>query len=79
MRPTVFRKGGLRFYFVSREEKRKHIHVQGADGEAKFWLEPDIEQAENYGLSQQSLKKALHLIKEHEDEIDAVRDKHFTS
>ena len=79
MSPTVFREGGLRFYFFSREEKRKHIHVQGADGEAKFWPEPEIEKAQNYGLSQQSLKKALHLIKEHEDEIHAVWNKHFTS
>jgi hypothetical protein len=48
--PTIFRKGGLRFYFFSREERRLHVHVQGARGEAKFWLDPEIELAEDYGL-----------------------------
>ena len=45
MRPTVFREGGFRFYFFSREESRMHVHVQGQSGEAKFWLEPAIELA----------------------------------
>jgi hypothetical protein len=43
--PTVFRTRGLRFYFFSREETRLHVHVQGADGAAKFWLDPNIELA----------------------------------
>ena len=51
MSPTVFRKDGYRFFFFSREELRKHIHVDASDGEAKFWLEPEIELARNYGLS----------------------------
>ena len=34
MSPTVFREGGFRFYFFSREETRMHVHVQAADGEA---------------------------------------------
>jgi hypothetical protein len=45
--PTVFRSGGYRFYFFSREETRKHVHVHHAAGEAKFWLEPEIELARN--------------------------------
>ena len=44
--PTVFREGEFRFYFFSREETRKHIHVSSANGEAKiqnisprgFWI-----------------------------------------
>jgi hypothetical protein len=51
MSPTVFREGPFRFFFFSREEERLHIHVQSADGEAKFWLEPTIEVARNYGLN----------------------------
>lgn len=49
MSPTVFRHGPYRFYFFSREEARIHVHVQSAAGEAKFWLEPEIELAQNYG------------------------------
>jgi len=26
-----------------------HVHVVSADGEAKFWIEPVIEVAQNYG------------------------------
>lgn len=47
MSPTVFREGPYRFYFFSREETRMHVHVQGPDGEAKFWLEPSVELAQN--------------------------------
>lgn len=39
MSPTVFRDGPFRFFFFSREELRIHVHVQSADGEAKFWQE----------------------------------------
>ncbi|MGD9164083.1 MAG: DUF4160 domain-containing protein [Chromatiales bacterium] len=47
MSPTVFKEKGYRFFFFSREEERPHVHVISADGEAKFWLEPDIEIAKN--------------------------------
>jgi hypothetical protein len=61
MSPTVFREGGFRFYFFSREEPRMHVHVYGQNGEAKFWLEPQIELAQNYGLSQKELSEVLRL------------------
>jgi len=78
MSPTVFRARGLRFYFFSREEPRLHVHVQGSEGEAKFWLEPSIELAQNHGMSQRSVASALRLIREHEDEIREAWKKHFS-
>ena len=36
-----------------------HIHVVKAENEAKFWLEPEIELAENYGFGSKDLKKKL--------------------
>jgi len=45
MSPTVFRSGPYRFYFFSREESRMHIHVDSSEGEAKFWIKPEIELA----------------------------------
>lgn len=75
--PTVFKAGGLRFYFFSREEARLHIHVQASTGEAKFWLEPEVELAENHGLSDQVLRKALRLVREHEHEIRRSWQEHF--
>ena len=35
--------------------QRKHIHVISSDGEAKFWLEPDIELAKNYRYARSPL------------------------
>lgn len=75
--PTVFRAGGLRFYFFSREEPRVHVHAQAVRGEAKFWLDPEIELAQNYGLSGRRINRALQLIREHEDEIRAAWKAHF--
>lgn len=77
MSPTIFRARGLRFYFFSREEPRLHIHVQGEEGEAKFWIDPAIELAGNWGLSDVKLKSSLRLIREHEDEIRAAWKKRF--
>ena len=54
-----------------------HVHVQSPDGEAKFWLEPVIAQAQNYGLSEQQLRAARKLIEEHYDEIRAAWRRHF--
>lgn len=77
MSPTVFRARGYRFYFFSREERRPHIHVHHASGEAKFWLKPVVALAQNYGLSPSRISTALRLIREHEDEIRAAWEAHF--
>jgi hypothetical protein len=75
--PTVFRELGFRFFFFSREETRIHIQVQGGHGEAKFWLEPEIELAENYGLRSGELSTILELIEEHQNEITNAWNEHF--
>jgi hypothetical protein len=75
--PTVIRKRGFRLLFFSREEARMHVHVQHEKGEAKVWMEPSIELAENYGLSQRQVAAALRLIGEYEHEIRAAWKKHF--
>ena len=42
MAPTVFSYQKYRFFFNSREEKRKHVHVETTDGTAKFWINRKI-------------------------------------
>ena len=56
-----------------------HIHVQSADGEAKIWIEPQIELARNYELSEQDLSHVLQLVIEHEQEIRDAWHRHFDS
>lgn len=77
MSPTVIRVKGYRFYFFSREETRPHVHVQHATGEAKFWLGPPMEIAQNWGLSRSRLTAALRLAQEHADEIRQAWHAHF--
>lgn len=79
MSPTIFRERGFRFYFFSREELRMHVHVYAGGGEAKFWMEPKIELAQNFGLSDKDLRTVQSLIEEHADEICSAWHKHFGS
>ena len=54
-----------------------HVHVHAPQGEAKFWMEPKIELAKNYGLSSRALVSVQHLIEEHENEICKAWKTHF--
>ena len=76
MSPTVFREGPFRFFF-SREEERLHVHVQSAEGEAKFWLDPAVELARNYGLDARDLRKIEAVIERREQEIRDAWNEHF--
>ena len=77
MAPTVFREGSFRFFFFSREESRIHIHVAHTDGEAKFWLEPNIELALNKGLNSKQVNEALLLVQQHREDILNAWKQHF--
>ena len=79
MSPTVFREAGYRFFFFSREEERMHVHIVSGDGEAKFWLKPEIELAKNFHYSPKQLKVIESLIMEHLDELINAWEKHFCS
>jgi hypothetical protein len=79
MSPTVFREGPYRFYFFSREERRMHVHVEHADGEAKVWLDPALEIAESVGTSARQLRVILRIVQEHKHEIEAAWRAHFGS
>ena len=46
-----------------------HVHVAGAGGEAKFWLEPAIELAMSSGIVQHELNDIKRIIEEHKDEL----------
>jgi hypothetical protein len=53
--------------------------VECPDGEAKFWLEPAVALAQNYGLSEQQLRAAQGHVEANADEIRAAWKKHFGS
>ena len=78
MSPTVFRERGFRFFFFSREEERMHVHVLSGDGEAKFWLKPEIELSQNHHYSRKQLKEIEILIEEHYNELTGAWNKYFS-
>lgn len=79
MTPTVLTKKGYRFFFFSREEPRMHVHVVSSKGEAKFWLEPELELAMNYGFSRKELKYIESLIEEQYHEFVNAWSRRFHS
>jgi diadenosine tetraphosphate (Ap4A) HIT family hydrolase len=79
MSPTVFREKGYRFFFFSREETRMHVHIISGDGEAKFWLEPEIALARNYYYNRKQLKEIESLIEVHYYELISTWKQHFSS
>lgn len=78
MSPTVFHWRGYRFFFFSREETRMHVHVNCADGEAKFWLEPMVALALNYRLSASQVAELTRVVQERRNEIAAAWNQHFS-
>ena len=78
MSPTVFRYNQYKFLFFSREERRMHVHVWSPDGEAKIWLEPELELAVNKGLKQSEISELLKITKERIHEIKESWRKHFS-
>jgi hypothetical protein len=75
--PTVLRFKNYRFYFLSNEENRIHIHVECEDGEAKFWLEPIVALADNFGLNKKKLLEIERIVERRRNEIVDAWKKHF--
>ena len=56
-----------------------HVNVHCAEGEAKFWLEPQIELARNHNLSRKQLQAIENIIEERQNELRNAWTKHFSS
>ena len=77
MSPTILRVGAYRFYFFSREEPRAHVHVHSPEGEAKFWLDPEVDLAVSHGLSERSLSEARRVVVENQEVFLDAWKRHF--
>ena len=53
------------------------LRTEKPPGPAKFWIEPKIELARNYDLSEQDLSRALQLVVDREQEIRDAWHQHF--
>ena len=56
--PTALRTGPYRFYFYSYDcGEPRHMHVDRENVSAKFWLDPEVTLAENFGFGRQELRE----------------------
>jgi len=79
MAPTILRDGAFRLFFFSREESRVHVHIAHPDGEAKFWLTPNVALATSTGLSAHQLRDAQAVVENHIEEISDAWNRHFSA
>ncbi|MCX8042583.1 MAG: DUF4160 domain-containing protein [Desulfobacterota bacterium] len=64
--PTIFSKGGYRFFFYANERNEApHVHVQYHDAVAKFWISP-VRLAGNHGMTSVELSRAFSLVEQNE-------------
>lgn len=62
--PTVYRYGGYRFFFYSNEgSERPHIHIQRGEDVAKFWLTPEVERVDSFGMNSHELAKLESVVR----------------
>lgn len=73
MSPVFKRERGYSFKIFSNEEERMHIHVIKDDCEAKVWLEPKVELAENDGFAQHEINQIIKIVQQYADDF---RDKY---
>ncbi|MBN2727896.1 MAG: DUF4160 domain-containing protein [Bacteroidales bacterium] len=75
--PTLLIIFGLRFYFYSNDHDPMHIHVQSADGVAKFEILDQVVLVSNSGLKNKDLKLAESIIEENLDNFRSGWHKFF--
>lgn len=50
--PKILEVNGFKFYFWSKEgDEPPHVHIKKGDGNAKFWLIPEIKEKYSYGFT----------------------------
>ena len=69
MSPKFRKEDGFVFKIYSNEEERMHVHVVKAEIEAKFWVEPVIELAENFGFNNKEIKKITKMVETYGNEF----------
>jgi hypothetical protein len=62
----------------SHAKNRVHTYMCSmASGEAKFWLEPQVELAADYGLGSTRINAARKILEERVDDVRSAWAKHF--
>ncbi|MFZ4798889.1 MAG: DUF4160 domain-containing protein [Bacteroidia bacterium] len=75
--PELFRFFGIKFFFFSNEHEPIHVHIENADGSAKFIVGDEIKLDNNHGMKNKDLKIAEGIIEENKDIIIARWKEYF--
>jgi hypothetical protein len=78
--PVVFRYRSFRFFFYSNEGNPReppHVHVRSAQGEAKFWLTPDVRVARSAGFDAATLRDLAQVTRDNRELIERAWDDYF--
>ena len=78
--PVVFRYRSFRFFFYSNEGNPRealHVHVIGAEGEAKFWLSPTVYLADSDGFDAKTLRVLRDAVMANKELIERTWNDHF--
>lgn len=79
--PVVFRYKSFRFFFYSNEgnpREAMHIHVRTGDGEAKFWVMPEVYLADSDGFDARTLRELRSVVESNKALIERAWNEHFT-
>ena len=78
--PVVFRYRNVRFHFFSNEgapREAMHVDAESSDGEAKFWLYPEVRVARSAGYTRRRLSELAGVVDERREEIERAWNEHF--
>ena len=76
--PTVLSTHGFKFKFYSNENHEPpHVHVIKGTAEAKWWLDPELEEEFSTGFKVQELRMIRRLLKQHRDALLQAWKDHF--
>ena len=68
--PTALRIGPYRFYFYSYDcGEPRHMHVDREMMSAKFWLDPDVLLAANYGFRRKELRDIERIARQNLEKL----------
>jgi len=75
--PTILRHGRWRFFFYSNEgSEPAHVHVEAAEGTAKFWLTP-VALVGSSGLRSGDLAFGEKFVRQNRDQLMEACEDHL--
>ena len=70
--PTTLRIGSYRIFFYSADcDEPRHMHAERENKSAKFWLDPNVSLANNFGYERKELRSIERILR---DNLELLRN-----